>query len=392
MVGAPEFQVTLLRTLRLANDELLLVWREESLEAARLLAATVNVSQPPLHALESPRLLATGTMVGPPTMLADGAGALIGWSERGAGNESVRLVRLIAGAAVAPGWPANGAALCAGPVGFDAPAILADGDGGATVAWVDRRLDDDGDIFAQRVAAAGSRHASWPEQGFAVCVASGEQFAPALAPDGNGGAIVTWVDTANQPAGGSLLLAGQSVIRPQLIETSIDPGRVRFTWSVDRKTPATYRAYRIEEGGELRELATLIPDGRGQIAMEDAQAPEGREVGYSLSVSIGEEERFLTPIRVQVPVTPLELALQRAWSPPGSDVIRIEFALPRGPAPRLELIDVAGRRVASRTLAEYLPGQRSAEIRPASGTRTGVYFVRLTQGSRTLSRKVVLVR
>lgn len=40
---------------------------------------------------------------------------------------------------------------------YSYPAAIPDGAGGAIIAWVDRRADPDGDIYAQRIDANGVR-------------------------------------------------------------------------------------------------------------------------------------------------------------------------------------------------------------------------------------------
>ncbi len=68
--------------------------------------------------------------------------------------------------------------------------ITSDGAGGVILAWQDQR--DDSDIYAQRVTGLGAR--MWSGDGVAVCNDPGNQYFPAIASDGAGGAIVAWKD------------------------------------------------------------------------------------------------------------------------------------------------------------------------------------------------------
>src|SRR5258705_3394047 len=72
-----------------------------------------------------------------------------------------------------------------------APACVSDGTGGVVVAWEDSR-NGERNIFAQRLTVAGAR--AWGDTGVAICVAPGDQLAPAIAPDGAGGAVIAWYD------------------------------------------------------------------------------------------------------------------------------------------------------------------------------------------------------
>ena len=82
-----------------------------------------------------------------------------------------------------------------------APAILADGTGGAMLVWEDRR-GPHGQIYAQRIRGDGTRDSLWAESGVPVATGPPSKFAPMIGPDGNGGAIVTWSDAASQATGG----------------------------------------------------------------------------------------------------------------------------------------------------------------------------------------------
>ncbi len=71
--------------------------------------------------------------------------------------------------------------------------LLADGAGGAIVAWRDAR-NATLDVYAQRLGPNGANWPGWPAGGVPVCTATGTQSAPALASDGAGGAFVVWTD------------------------------------------------------------------------------------------------------------------------------------------------------------------------------------------------------
>lgn len=72
------------------------------------------------------------------------------------------------------------------------PVLIADGHGGAIVAWSDAR-NANRDIFAQRVNAAGEM--LWNTDGIAICELPSSQSWPLIVDDSNGGAILIWGDT-----------------------------------------------------------------------------------------------------------------------------------------------------------------------------------------------------
>ncbi len=125
--------------------------------------------------------------------VSDGAdGAVVVWVDTRSGESDLYAQRLTAAGNVVAGWPADGVALCLAPGFQDRVAVASDGAGGAIVVWQDYRSGPNGKIFAQRVTGAGVL--AWQPDGIAVSADSSDQGAPALAPDGTGGALVVWQD------------------------------------------------------------------------------------------------------------------------------------------------------------------------------------------------------
>ena len=70
---------------------------------------------------------------------------------------------------------------------------------------------------------------------------------------------------------------------------------------------------------------------------------------------------------------------------------RVRFPFASAAAARLELLDVAGRRIAVREVGTLGPGFHSVSFRTAIGLHPGLYMVRLTQGTRTQVRRLVVL-
>ncbi len=126
-----------------------------------------------------------------PTIVADGAGgAIVVWFDWRSGTSDIYAQHIDAAGAVT--WTPDGVALCAAAGNQFRPTIVADGAGGAIVAWYDYRNGTDSDIYAQRIDAAGA--VQWTANGVAVSTAVGDQDNPMLVSDDAGGAILTWQD------------------------------------------------------------------------------------------------------------------------------------------------------------------------------------------------------
>lgn len=127
-------------------------------------------------------------------LIPDGqGGAIIAWQDaRVVGLPNDIYVQRI-DAFGAPQWALNGVIVCNAGGDQTGPTIIADGSGGAIIAWNDpRNGTSNTDIFAQRVNSAGVMQ--WTSNGVAVCTATGGQFYPRIVSDGGTGWIMTWMD------------------------------------------------------------------------------------------------------------------------------------------------------------------------------------------------------
>lgn len=86
---------------------------------------------------------------------------------------------------------------------------------------------------------------------------------------------------------------------------------------------------------------------------------------------------------------PVAFAIHGVRPTPSRGAIHVELSLADARPARLELIDVAGRRVASRDVGPLGPGRHRVNL--AADLRAGVYLVRLTQGDRSRTAKAVVL-
>jgi Big-like domain-containing protein/flagellar hook capping protein FlgD len=96
------------------------------------------------------------------------------------------------------------------------------------------------------------------------------------------------------------------------------------------------------------------------------------------------------------PAPPVAIALGANRPNPFQEATRIPFSLDREQRVRLVVLDVGGREVVSMMDRRLGPGSHALEWdgRDAGGraVESGVYYLRLTAGSRTLTRRAVLLR
>ena len=129
-----------------------------------------------------------------PDIIPDGyGGAVIVWKDNwSAVHSDIYAQRVDEDGAVV--WTPGGISICSLAEDQISPSIVADGTGGAIIAWRDSRSGVSIDIFAQRILIDGTGTTQWTTGGVAVCEATNTQHNPDLVPDLEGGAIIVWED------------------------------------------------------------------------------------------------------------------------------------------------------------------------------------------------------
>jgi FlgD Ig-like domain len=178
----------------------IVTWEDTRIDGlADIYAQRINSGGAPLWALNGIIVCAATNPQYDPTIISDGfGGAIVAWDDSRSGASDIYVQRLnAAGVAL---WLANGVSICVAANSQLYPMIVPDSAGGAIVAWHDDRSGTD-NIYAQRVTATGT--AQWTVNGVALCTVAtavwSDRNAASIAPDGTGGAIVTWFDTRNGP-------------------------------------------------------------------------------------------------------------------------------------------------------------------------------------------------
>jgi hypothetical protein len=176
-----------------------------------------------------------------------------------------------------------------------------------------------------------------------------------------------------------------------------NPGVAHVEWAVGNATGPYAGVYRRTPGTEWSSIATVQANASGVVSYTDATVPEGGQYGYMVVVPSELGTTFGGETWVQVPaanaVIPddgVSLALTRVAPNPAVGRFAITFTLPTAAPARLELIDLGGRRVLSRDVGALGAGSHRIEIDAARDRSLGMYFLRLSQGGQSVSRRVVV--
>jgi hypothetical protein len=320
-----------------------------------------------------------------PVVVKDGAqGAIVAWCD----STGLYAQRVTAAGSLA--WSPSGVCLRAAEGAFSHPAIVSDSTGGAIVAWDDPR-GSTSDIYAQRVTGAGV--VAWGEGGVPVCLAAGEQYSVSLSSDGAGGALATWVDSRADEA--AVYLAGRAMqagTAPKLEGIEVGPGRAKLTWRTTKGDARSFRFRRRLGEGEWTVLGELTAQDDGSLVGEDRTVPAGKQAQYGLAVKVGSSaEVQLAIVSVDIPL-PKPLALRFARCEEGGRVVRVALTLETDDAARLDLFDVAGRRMMTRDVGTLGAGDHEVRLTLPGHARPGVYFLRLRQNQVTRSDRVTVLQ
>jgi hypothetical protein len=126
-------------------------------------------------------------------MISDGnGGAILTWMDQRSGTTNDIYAQYIDGAGNSL-WAVDGIPVCSAANTQGAPKIASDGGGGAIITWYDGRDPGDDNLYAQRVDSAGI--AQWTMDGILVCSDTNAQYSPTIVADGTGGAVIAWNDS-----------------------------------------------------------------------------------------------------------------------------------------------------------------------------------------------------
>jgi hypothetical protein len=164
---------------------------------------------------------------------------------------------------------------------------------------------------------------------------------------------------------------------------------VRLTWA-DGAPRAHFTAYRREgaPSADWLPLWTVSANPKGWVTLEDREITPGATYEYRLGTLDGANESFTETITIRVPAIALGLSL-RARGEKGRAIFALE--LPSNDPAKLELFDLAGRSVWSRSLGSLGAGRHEVSAEDAT-LPSALYFARLTQGAEVRFARVMVVR
>lgn len=269
-------------------------------------------------------------------------------------------------------------------------AYVSDGQAGYFETWMPPGVSTT--LRAVHYGADGTLRTPWPLAG--VVLTTAHQYtwtSPRVVPGGSGVAFVAWEDTR---AGNRDVyvqrLADDAPVPAQasLARAEAFADRVELVWhsAALSEAPEVERS-RNAGAWEVAGLAELVERDVMRFVDRDVRADD--VVEYRLRA--GAEVLTGSSARVLVPRLPA-LALRGFVTNPARPGTDVAFMLAGGASAKLELIDVAGRVLASRDVTAFGPGAHRTAFEGVRVSAPGVVFVRLNEGSRTKTARAILLR
>ncbi len=328
----------------------------------------------------------------------DGAGgAIVAWHDYRSGGADIYAQRVnVSGV---PQWIADGTPICTAPGDQTFPIIASDGFGGAYIVWTDWRNGSiNVDIYSQHLDAAGITHLG--PNGAPVSIAPGNQYATSVFPiapialDGTGTAIVAWTDTRN----GDFDVYAQRIapdapvaVLVSLVSADATPSTARLVWFVTGASRAGLTVERRAPTSTWHARSIVSPDGSGFVEYDDVDVIPGARLGYRLNGGADSSLAAPSEVWLDIPVA-ARFALRGGWPNPAFGPVTVSFSLADAAPATIELLDVAGRQLLERDLADPSPGDHLLTLKESSSLRPGLYLLRLRQGSHQAVARLAVMR
>ena len=295
------------------------------------------------------------------------SGAWVAWIEALVveGQHRIRLQHIRANGTFE--WPASGAPVCLLPSPKAKLRMYHDEDG-FTVSWLDAR-DSAFRVYVQRLSDAAVPQ--WTTDGVRVGSQAQDYWPLEAIPDGAGGVYMTWADNRDDAYG-------------QVYAQHLDAaGGVAPGWPSG--------SVRMTSEGTVQDFVSLVAtaDGGGLLFFHDSRENLYRVYSQGLGDETPTDSDRLVPVR--------HLVLHPNTPNPFNPTTRIRYELPRSSSVVLRVLDVAGhvvRDLVPGDVQDAGPHSVLWDGRDGFGREvsSGVYVYRLSAGSETAVRRMVLIR
>lgn len=199
---------------------------------------------------------------------------------------------------------------------------------------------------------------------------------------------------------GTILSYHSDVPTPVLIsglDARVVPGGVELAWTII--ADEAIRSFRIQRehvgGGRIVVFDGGSLDDPTVRRFFDTTVGPGQEYRYTLTVVLPDGAEIESQTVTVITATP-RLELYPTYPNPFHPLVHIRYSLPSSRTVSLSVYDPAGRHIVDIMRGQQSPGIHDAEWngldRNGAKVASGVYFLRLRSGARSITRKITLIR
>ena len=173
----------------------------------------------------------------------------------------------------------------------------------------------------------------------------------------------------------------------------VEPDQVSVSWSVSALAGTPVTIYRRTADTDWQAVAQVEIDATHVVRFQDARTspaiPDG--LRYRLGIVRCGREGLIGEVSAVVPGV-YELAIIGLRPNPTERDLVVSFTLPDDQPARIDVLDVAGRRILSRDVGQLGPGGQAVNLTEGRTLRSGMYVIRLSHAGQVRTTRALVVR
>ena len=193
--------------------------------------------------------------------------------------------------------------------------------------------------------------------------------------------------TMSQPLAGSLFAFGQEIDLAWTADPEVD--NVSVITSYDNGATWSIAADGVDNTGTYRWTVPAIASDQARVGVIQIYETNGGE--WITNAEVSESGAFTIASAAGVGGSNLSFALRGIAPNPSSGQFRVNFSLPGASPATLRVFDVTGRQMAERQVGGLGAGLHTVVLGDRESLSPGLYLVRLTQGMRKITSRVLVV-
>jgi hypothetical protein len=162
---------------------------------------------------------------------------------------------------------------------------------------------------------------------------------------------------------------------------------VELSWQIGEGSDPPLAIERSTGGFSWSAIAPAGIDGGGRVDFTDSAAPNANRIGYRLAFASSHEGEVWVDVPARSP-----FAIRSIGPNPATNRVLLALSLSEHRAARIDVVDLAGRRVLSHDLGVLEAGSRQVSLDGLGALPAGLYLVRLTAGAQVATSRLMVVR